>query len=84
MPDIFQKNLQNKKSKDGDIFDKWKDASPSIKPTFDVYDVNMAGIANQSIGDKVKMVIDYKVTRKDSDSITLEISNAVNIEATIL
>jgi hypothetical protein len=44
----------------------------------------MAGVGDQSIGDKVKMIIDYKVIRKDNDSVTLEISNAVNIKAAIL
>lgn len=88
MPDIFQKDLQNKKKDNKDIFDKWqennKDILPNIKPTFDVYDINMAGIFNQSIGDKVKMLIDYKVIRKNSDSISLEISNAVNMDMAII
>lgn len=88
MSDIFQKNLQNKKNKNEDIFDKWKESNketlPNIKPTFDVYDIDMAGVANQTIGDKVKMIIDYKITRKDSDSITLEVSNVVNMDMAII
>lgn len=58
-----------------------KSLSLEYHPVFDVYNAYFVGIGDSKIGNKVRMIINYKVREKTKNYVILQIIGAMAIKS---